>query len=143
MNQTNTERGKDAAGNRREYVWKMTKAIAVGVVGSAIVITFVILAIGIATGSQHISDVNALRMVGFIVAGLIGGWLCVVSENRRLAIPHVPPVREQIAALSADQILVRSSDEPSATPEELLRAAHTGLVEQAEELLRAEEAQSR
>ena len=58
-------------------------------------------------------------------------------EMRRAAsISYVPPVREQIAALSAEEVLVRASDPPTATPMELPRAAHEATQTAAEELLR-------
>ena len=50
---------------------------------------------------------------------------------------YAAPVHEQIAALPAEEILVRSSKQPTAAPEELLRAAHAGEVDSAQELLRA------
>ena len=61
-----------------------------------------------------------------------------LSAKSAKSIPYVPPVREQIAALPAEAILVRGSDRPSATSEELLRAATSREANPAEELLRAE-----
>jgi len=43
----------------------------------------------------------------------------------------------QLAALPADEILVRASDQPTATPDELLRAAQAATKTNSEELLRA------
>ena len=59
-----------------------------------------------------------------------------LKEARRLV--YVPPVAEQVAALPAEEILVRGSERPDAAPPELLRAAHSGNIEDANELLRAE-----
>ena len=55
------------------------------------------------------------------------------------AIPYTPPAWHQIDALPAEEVLVRASDQPAVTPEELLRAAQAGTVEPAQELLRAGE----
>jgi len=75
------------------------------------------------------------------VTGVIG-LKVLIRANEQLVdgadLSYVPPVAEQIAALSADEILLRGSDEPAIGPEELLRAARAGTAEQAEELLRAD-----
>jgi hypothetical protein len=50
---------------------------------------------------------------------------------------YVPPVSQQVAALPDEEVLVRGSEQPSTTSDELLRAAQAGAQTQAEELLRA------
>jgi hypothetical protein len=57
----------------------------------------------------------------------VGGALGVRSSTKRLkSLPYVPPVHEQLSGLRADEVLLRGSDEPTATPEELLRPAREG-----------------
>lgn len=72
-----------------------------------------------------------------------GGWKLRQREARRArSIPYVPPVREQIAALPADEILVRGSDQPAAGQEELLRPGKYSYDVSSDELLRAERSDS-
>ena len=67
----------------------------------------------------------AFGLIATAVPGSIAYLSCrtaLKAQNRSVDIPYVPPVAEQIAALPAEDILVRGSDRPAATPEELLRA---------------------
>jgi len=102
------------------------------------------------TGLLAIVLVGALfipnsRKLPLIVTSLICGALstacvrlCKHCVNSVRALPYVPPVAEQVAKLPADAVLVRGSDRPSATPEELLRVASESNSRAGEELLRAE-----
>lgn len=89
-------------------------------------------------------------MSNWQVAGMCAPWIvsgifvglgalvgCWKSSSAGAAVPYVPPVREQIAALPAEQILVRGTNGAAATPEELLRAVHNETTTPAEDLLRA------
>jgi hypothetical protein len=58
------------------------------------------------------------------------------------SLEYVPPVAEQIKDLPAEEILVRGSDQPAATRDELLRAANEAQDTGSEELLRANIVQS-
>lgn len=84
---------------------------------------------------------NVPFLAYFLMLDFLGGstWLFArlwrSSATAANTLDYVPPVREQIAVLPADEVLLRGSDEPSATPEELLRAAHGGTVEAGEDLL--------
>jgi hypothetical protein len=78
------------------------------------------------------------EVIGFLIVGITGFAGARSRVRKAKALPYVPPVHKQIAALPAEEILVRGSDQPAALPEELLRAAHEGVVESAAELLRAE-----
>jgi hypothetical protein len=71
---------------------------------------------------------------GLALMSLFCVWL--LRDEARTKLPYVPPVAEQLAALPAEEVLVRASDEPTATPDELLRAASAGVETQADELLR-------
>ncbi len=62
-------------------------------------------------------------------------WQAAAKKAR--SIPYVPPVREQIAALPAEQILVRGSEEPDVLPQDMLRAALLESEKPEEELLRS------
>ena len=75
--------------------------------------------------------------------GLLAAWVGIailgsVKQDAE-AIPYVPPVHEQIAALPAEDILLRGSDHLEALPGELLRAAQAGTETASEELLRAQQ----
>ena len=72
------------------------------------------------------------------IALCVTGWLTnyFVAAAVSISPPlYVPPVREQLAALPADAILLRGSDQPTAAPNELLRAAN-GTESRVGELLR-------
>jgi len=60
-----------------------------------------------------------------------------IREARQLTV--VPPVQEQMAALPADEILVRSSEEPASSAEELLRSADNSRELGRNDLLRPEQ----
>ena len=59
-----------------------------------------------------------------------------VFARRLPTISYVPPVSDQIAALPAEETLLRGSDEPAAGPGELLRAAQSGTLQPSKDLLR-------
>jgi hypothetical protein len=92
------------------------------------------------TGIDKLTDEYPMLVpAAFGVFALGGGLLSSFTFKKTKSLPYVPPVDEQIAALRAEEILLRASDEPSATPDELLRAASSAIAEPAEELLRADE----
>jgi hypothetical protein len=70
------------------------------------------------------------------VPALCGLMLWDKAKKIARAIPYVPPVSEQIAALPAEAILVRGSDDPVTPFEELLRSTPPMAAEQDEDLLR-------
>ena len=80
------------------------------------------------------------RFSPYVVGGLyatIAAIFCVKSaKTYAKAIPYIPRNAEQLAALPADEVLLRGSDTPTA-PDELLRASHEGGDQASEELLRA------
>jgi len=65
-------------------------------------------------------------------------FIAMLRREETTKLPYVPPVAEQLAALPTEAILVRGSDQPTATAGELLRAVLPGVETKAEELLRAE-----
>jgi hypothetical protein len=52
---------------------------------------------------------------------------------------YVPPAREQIADLPADEVLLRGSDQSAASPDELLRSAYWRSPGSSDMLLRADQ----
>ena len=69
------------------------------------------------------------RSIATAILGSIACSSCCTilnAHDRLVGLAYVPPVAEQIAALPAEEILLRGSDQPAATPDELLRAAHEG-----------------
>lgn len=74
---------------------------------------------------------------GGLILGVVAFVGCRKAKFRGDRVAYVPPVREQIAVLPADEVLLRGSDHPAAAPEELLRAAQQVTETASEELLRA------
>src|SRR4051794_21347038 len=58
-----------------------------------------------------------------LFAGAVFCYMTYRTANEAMSIPHVPPVHEQLAAFPPEDILLRGSGEPTAAPDELLRAA--------------------
>jgi succinate dehydrogenase/fumarate reductase cytochrome b subunit len=74
--------------------------------------------------------------IAFIGLGVYGLYHLRDATEDAKEIAYVPPVAVQIAALPAEQVLVRCSAGPPAKREELLRAAQEGAVVPEDELLR-------
>jgi hypothetical protein len=68
---------------------------------------------------------------------LLGIWNLREAKQIAERASYVPPVKEQIEALPAEEVLVRGSDQPAATCDELLRATNEVSQTPAEELLRS------
>jgi len=167
MNQAHTGLRQDAAKRRQAYL-RVTYASRVALaLGSALGLLCVMLLYVLAS-TYYSSDPGMMRLVssmrwlhwswgafidlasgpapvvsGLCIAGLSGIFLSYSSARRLKALPYVPPVAEQIALLPAADILVRGSDQPSAAPDELLRAAREGAAPSNEELLRADTGRAR
>jgi hypothetical protein len=60
--------------------------------------------------------------IGLAVYGL-GAWLFSASYERAKALHYVPPVLEKVDPDAPEQLLVRGSDEPDTSPDEMLRTA--------------------
>jgi hypothetical protein len=153
MNQTHKRPREDAAKKRREYLWNTTKnnAIAMTSILAAVCLGFLsvaffiglLLSIGMLSfGMLHDAEYRTVGLIGVAFCGFgafITGWIsyyCAMTAKSTPCPPYVPPVAEQIAALPADEVLLRGSDQPEATPGELLRAAREGTETGPEELLR-------
>lgn len=83
------------------------------------------------------SGAAILTLVFLLILIVVSAVHCVKQVRCAKAIPYVPPVAEQLAALPAEDILVRGSDQPPAAPGELLRAASGTEETKAAELVRA------
>lgn len=153
MTQTRKNGTKDAEAKRREYLWEKARlrsniisnrvwglisALAVGV-GIFVTVAAVIQAIFV---PGPISIFAPVIPFGFTV--LFGVLVRVYRQHaqkardQEAALPYVPTAREQIAALRAEEVLVRGSEVPAARPGELLRAAHARPATPEEELLRTD-----
>ena len=159
MNQTLKGTKEDAAKKRRVYVVGYGSLRVLGLMGtiSAILsglITLVLIYAAIASDEHPIFTgyrlhLDALmRCAPFILIPaaitLFCRWYSHKYYKLAASLRPVPPVREQIAiaALPADEVLLRGSDQPTAEPGELLRAAHEGMETPADQLLRAEQTAS-
>ena len=136
------ESAMDKAKRRRNYLLKKWSATAL-IVAAAIVCGYGVLYvfIGLVQAATHSAFVPLLfwLVMSIATAITVGSALVFRSSLRTVrTLPHVPPVREPIAELPSDEILLRGSDEPAALPGELLRAAHAREAEPAEDLLRAD-----
>ena len=143
MNQTHRKAVEDAARKRREYLRKKA-------VGSVLVVLAVLfcapLAVLTFVGVFGFLNVRLrseiiLQAILLLVSSSLLIWVSRAAGriNTNInSLDYVPPVHEQIAALPAEEVLLRGSDQPTAAPDELLRAARTGTATDAEELLRAE-----
>jgi hypothetical protein len=133
---------------RWRYLLKMVRANALRCMGAmstlgcgGMLLLFLIAVIAtwrldrsVDTSQTVTAGLFALAFLG--VPTFLFAWLWRSSAKAAKAIPYVPPVREQIAALPADEVLLRGSDPPVARPDELLRAARQGTQTGAEELMR-------
>lgn len=145
MSETSKERVKDAAKKRRDYLQTILRLqLSAGVALSFAVVSallsayslFLVFLLWSRGNPVGISYAFCLAIFLFIA---LGGWTVRQrNASHAKALPYVPPVREQLAALPAEAILVRGSDEPPTAPEEMLRAAHPGAAAPEQELLRSE-----
>jgi len=138
MNQTHIDRVREARKKRREYVAKKASLSFYRYFGVLLAVIFGGLTLLYAIDDWNTDTAHLIRLTLFAVVFRFGVWYWTSCTAEAKALPFVPPVAKQIAALPANEILVRGSDGPISAPEELLRAAHTGIGEQANELLRAD-----
>lgn len=140
-NQTYTDRTKEPKYQRRVYLAKRAGAYL------CILSLFLLcLAIGLWSRLHDRDWLYGLPplFVGNIL-GLCSGAMMLIAWNIgrsvwRLERSHrLPPVAEQIAALPAETVLVRGSEQPPAQSSELLRAAQGWAETGAVELLRSSE----
>lgn len=156
MDHAHSNQASDPAARRRQYLAKkagiavlMVVAVLVGAIGALAFLYYLpylnlgplrhlwvggvsisvptVLAVGVAFGAFVITTRRAAKDLS--------------AKSR--SIPYVPPIREQIAALPDEVILVRASDQPAAEPGELLRAARSTTATPDAELLQPVESTTR
>jgi hypothetical protein len=152
MSHTSKDHNLDAATRRRDYLCRKTAANALaGVVGCATLCFMVFAALlgvplalmfimfGASHGFQALPQflfVGALILAAICGLSVLGSRLYNRLDQTARFIPYVPPVQDQIAALPADEILLRGSNQPAASKDELLRADQRIQQSTADELLR-------
>lgn len=143
-NQTYQKPMKDAAKRRRSYLCKRSEAGSLGIILTVVSLAFGI--VGLALMCAPLVPHDDSPIAGILVATAIIPLYCAYSFGRSavasfresVALPYVPPVREQIAALPAEEVLLRGADVPSPTSDGLLRASRN-TDSAGEELLRTTE----
>ena len=138
---------EDGAEKRRKYLQTIVGARTLGCIGWTLIVGFVLPTMLLAAGavvSIIVGHDIGLSIFCLVLTLFPGAMVYLGVQGIRNANKmaddnlYVPPIREQIADLRADEILLRGSDQPAALPVELLRAAREGAETEAEELLRAE-----
>ena len=137
------------AKKRREYVRDVTLSRAMLFLGVTIIVSWGVV-LYLVLGNQALFDaVNgywALFSLGVPVTlgclgivGALGIWLWLSSLARLHSLNYVPSIREQIASLPAEEVLLRGSSRPVALAGELLREVDDGVPADAMKLLRTTE----
>lgn len=139
MRETHNEPSEGAVKKRWEYVRKKATVIIPALVAGALAIALLGFVLKLALQRGTMTDFQFGVFMLAILLMVPCAVVIILSEKEALSIPYVPPVAEQVAALPAEEILVRGADPPVAMPEELLRAAQIGPTEPPDELLRAED----
>jgi len=145
MDQTDGKLREDVRKKRREYLGKKAGAEVLGAVTAvfalalgalALVLMFAVL---MNIGNSGASLFFFAFLTVFIGAvAVYTGRISSSSFEEARTLEYVPSAAEQLAALPAEDILVRGSDRPDAPAEELVRAASPAGVNAANELLRSE-----
>jgi len=136
---TRTERGA----RRRQYLMRKAGAATRGMAGAVLALGGGYLAVMLGISTVHFLSWQwepALAF-GFLavtvtIVVVYVSFVSVSSLQEARTLPYVPPVRNQTGALPASEVLLRGANPPSATPEELLRAAHLASASESSELLR-------
>ena len=152
MSETQMEPMKDAAKNRRECSRKRSMAIILALGSAATLILSLAGTMFGAIAAWGDAMPHPTRSITFgiwyqLIVVLVPTAITVIASlifrsqvKVARSLSYVPPVAEQVAALPAEEILVRGSDLPAATPAELLRPAREGTETAAEVLLRPQAA---
>lgn len=131
---------KDAKRKRRQYLAsKAHKIVGTGMFAGAAAFALAAACVSLLLRqSGPWLTTWAYTAATLLCAGAICCYMTCRTANEAKSIPYVPPVAEQIAALPAEEILVRGSEQPAAPSGELLRAARAGIDTEPTELLRAD-----
>ena len=148
---------KDKAQKRREYLLAQAGTGTVGCVGVGLTVIF-----GLLTAISLVSVIGTaawcfqpgpdgafpaiaafvvclLMLVFFASITFFCIWMVSVAADDSRSRAYVPPVREQIAALPAEEVLLRGADQPVAATEDLVRPVQAVMETDADELLRSVE----
>ena len=155
--QTHKQTMKDRAKKRQEYLEKVTIANMAASVGCLLLVVCLLICLSTVIGvvaaiAEHFSDdpspylidhvqvvIELTPLVLFFCGAAVGAWSLVRKMGKTEPIPYVPPVEEQLSDIDADEVLLRGSDKPTATADELLRAARLNVVTPTDEMLRSTE----
>jgi hypothetical protein len=152
MNPVNREPMEDAATKRRKYLLARAGTSTLGCTGAFLACGFAVLtAIGAVAILMSILGLGyfPLAFTFSIVATAVSGIITSRSiqavrnaDQKAAQISYVPPVREQVANLPVEEVLLRGSHQPPASAEELVRAATFNLAIPETGLLRAADSES-
>src|SRR6266568_4730820 len=113
MNQTHTNPLKEARKKRHEYLMKLAAIRSLGIIGASLAVICGIALLAALCLTFWFSK-GSLELVfylgfpaGYAVIALLGFHLPSYCKRRSRALPYVPPVAQQLAALPAEEILVR------------------------------------
>ena len=146
---------EDRAKKRREYLrkkatvlsalWTARIIVVAGVIFSVVMLLWLLVILNYIPYGLFNNDVHGLAaMLLKILLALIfcpaivaASYFVTRDQSKKArAIQHVPPVRNQIDTLPAEELLLRGSTQPTVEPDELLRAANTVTEPNARELLK-------
>jgi len=142
MNQMHKGPIQDAAKKRRGYLRRKTRlsfeAIISGGLAAFCALLGLIFWLMIPPNLESSTGILCVEAV-IVALTVVCVRQCYSAWKDVSAVLYVPPVAEQLAALPAEEILVRGSDPPAASPDELVRASASIEETPASELLRAEQ----
>jgi len=133
-------RKKSAANVLAWSIGCVTVCLALLATFIGIPLTFVAVVLFVRNGFPALSN---FVIAGFVAVASLCGLATLSSrlygalDQKSRFIPYVPPVRDQIAALPAGEVLLRGSDSPPSPQDELLRAAHISSEIGSDQLLRS------
>ena len=143
MNRTHGRQIERAKKLRQEYLGKKAGAALFGAAMAAIALVIGVAALVLISAVvQNIGfSITNMAFFAFLVALTSAAAVYVsrissASFKEARTLTYVPPVREKIADLPDDEILLRGTDRPVAAPGDLLRAAREGSETGSEVLLR-------
>lgn len=138
---------QDPVAKRRTYLLAKAETGSMSCIGLCLTLGFGLLAIAAIFGA--VAALFAIPLIGpgpaliGLMVSAVTGYLAYIgyqamrtAARRSDEIVYVPPVREQVAALPADEVLLRGADQPASGPADLLRVAYTVNATGSDELVR-------
>jgi hypothetical protein len=135
---------QDPAAGRRRYVHSMARTFASASIGCVLVIVGAFappygLWISLARHNLESLLPSILSFLPFCALACYGVKMVTRAKEQRQLLAYVPAVRDQLAVMPAESLLVRSAERPDPLPEEMLRACASDGHPPAHELVRAGE----